>query len=125
MAELGAQFDVEGNIKNYEEMRKAWLDAYNAGVDAWNNSDQEEGAELAFKQVEKQYEEKTKALQKYEESLEKYEEAQNNILKQQNKVAEALLEQIQTKLEYTTELNETDLKLLEHYSKRYEDQLAD
>lgn len=125
MAELGAQFDVEGNIKNYEEMRKAWLDAYNAGVDAWNNSDQEEGAELAFKQVEKQYEEKTKALQKYEESLEKYEEAQNNILEQQNKVAEALLEQIQTKLEYTTELNETDLKLLEHYSKRYEDQLAD
>lgn len=125
MTELGAQFDVEGNIKNYEEMRKAWLDAYNAGVDAWNNSDQEEGAELAFKQVEKQYEEKTKALQKYEESLEKYEEAQNNILEQQNKVAEALLEQIQTKLEYTTELNETDLKLLEHYSKRYEDQLAD
>lgn len=125
MAELGAQFDVEGNIKNYEEMRKAWLDAYNAGVDAWNNSDQQEGAELAFKQVEKQYEEKTKALQKYEESLEKYEEAQNNILEQQNKVAEALLEQIQTKLEYTTELNETDLKLLEHYSKRYEDQLAD
>ena len=125
MAELGAQFDVEGNIANYEEMRKAWLDAYNAGVDAWNNSDQEEGAELAFKQVEKQYEEKTKALQKYEESLEKYEEAQNNILEQQNKVAEALLEQIQTKLEYTTELNETDLKLLEHYSKRYEDQLAD
>lgn len=125
MAELGAQFDVEGNIKNYEEMRKAWLDAYNAGVDAWNNSDQKEGAELAFKQVEKQYEEKTKALQKYEESLEKYEEAQNNILEQQNKVAEALLEQIQTKLEYTTELNETDLKLLEHYSKRYEDQLAD
>lgn len=125
MAELGAQFDVEGNIKNYEEMRKAWLDAYNAGVDAWNNSDQEEGAELAFKQVEKQYEEKAKALQKYEESLEKYEEAQNNILEQQNKVAEALLEQIQTKLEYTTELNETDLKLLEHYSKRYEDQLAD
>ena len=125
MAELGAQFDVEGNIANYEEMRKAWLDAYNAGADAWNNSDQEEGAELAFKQVEKQYEEKTKALQKYEESLEKYEEAQNNILEQQNKVAEALLEQIQTKLEYTTELNETDLKLLEHYSKRYEDQLAD
>lgn len=125
MAELGAQFDVEGNIANYEEMRKAWLDAYNAGVDAWNNSDQEEGAELAFKQVEKQYEEKTKALQKYEESLEKYEEAQNNILEQQNKVAEALLEQIQTKLEYTTELNETDLKLLEHYSKRYKDQLAD
>ena len=125
MAELGAQFDVEGNIANYEEMRKAWLDAYNAGVDAWNNSDQEEGAELAFKQVEKQYEEKTEALQKYEESLEKYEEAQNNILEQQNKVAEALLEQIQTKLEYTTELNETDLKLLEHYSKRYEDQLAD
>lgn len=125
MAELGAQFDVEGNIKNYEEMRKAWLDAYNAGVDAWNKSNQEEGAELAFKQVEKQYEEKTKALQKYEESLEKYEEAQNNILEQQNKVAEALLEQIQTKLEYTTELNETDLKLLEHYSKRYEDQLAD
>ena len=125
MAELGAQFDVEGNIKNYEEMRKAWLDAYNAGVDAWNNSDQEEGAELAFKQVEKQYEEKTKALQKYEESLEKYEEAQNNILEQQNKVAEALLEKIQTKLEYTTKLNETDLKLLEHYSKRYEGQLAD
>ena len=125
MTELGAQFDVEGNIANYKEMRQAWLDAYNAGVKAWNNSDQEEGAELAFKQVEKQYEEKTKALQKYEESLEKYEEAQNNILEQQNKVAEALLEKIQTKLEYTTKLNETDLKLLEHYSKRYEGQLAD
>jgi len=39
---LGAIIDENGVIANYEELMQNWIDDYNAAIEKWNNSEQEE-----------------------------------------------------------------------------------
>ena len=122
-AALGAQFDAEGNISNYDEVMRSIIDEYNAAIEAYNNSEQEEGDKLALEDAEERFEEAKEALEQYEETLELNAEAYEELLDLQNQLSEAELEKITYKIEIVTELNDADLEILQYYQDTYEDNL--
>ena len=120
---LGAQFDAEGNISNYEEVMKSIIDEYNAAIEAYNNSEQGEGDKEALEDAEEKFNDAKEALEKYEETLELSAEAYEELLDLQNQLSAAELEKITYKIEVVTELNDADLEILQYYQDLYEDNL--
>ena len=100
------QVDANGNLLNFEELqekyrRKAEEDKDEAAQDVW------------------------KALQQYEETLDKLHDANTelqNLIYQQSELA---LETITTKVELKIDFDERDLKLIEHFTKKIDDNIYD
>lgn len=123
VARYGAIFDQEGTIVNYEEVMRNIIDEYNRAVDAYNASDQEDGAKKALEAAEERYSDAVKSIENYEEAIQKANEAENDMLETRNKLSAAEVEKITYKLEFKIEMNERDLELLEYYQDKYADQL--
>ena len=123
VAALGATFDAEGNVSNYEQMMQAIMDEYNAAIEAYNNSEQDEGDKLALEDAEEKFNDAKEALEQYEETLALAGEAQADLLELQNQLSAAELEKITYKIEIVTELNDADLEILQYYQDTYEDNL--
>ena len=123
VAALGATFDAEGNVSNYEQMMQAIMDEYNAAIEAYNNSEQDEGDQLALEDAEEKFNDAKEALEQYEETLALAGEAQTDLLELQNQLSAAELEKITYKIEIVTELNDADLEILQYYQDTYEDNL--
>ena len=118
----GAEFNEDGTI-NYNEYMDKILADYNAAVDEYNKSDQGAGAKLKLQKAEEIYNEAKKAMEDYEEDMNKLNEAQENMLETQNKISAAMLEGIQYKVELKLDLNDRDIKMMQHLRDAWEDYL--
>ena len=121
---VGVQFSENGNISNYEEVRQALIDKYNAEVELYNNSAQEEGDKLRLENAEEAYEEAVKAIENYEEAVEIANQALNDMEEILNQISEIELEKITYQLELDIEVNERDIELLEYFQEKYADVLS-
>ena len=120
---VGVQFDENGTISNYEEVIQKLVDRYNAAVDKYNNSEQEDGDKLRLEDAEEAYEDAMTAIENYEEAVATANEAQNEMLDILNQLSEIELEKITYELELNLEINEKDIELLEYFQSKYEDTL--
>lgn len=121
----GAQIGENGVIENYDALIAQWVAEYNAAVDAWNNSEQEESDEKAFEDAEQLYEDRLQMIENYEEALDTAAEAEARLQEILNEISENTLEGITYTLELELEVNERDLELLEYYREQYEETLED
>ena len=121
----GAVIGENGVIENYDALMEQWIDEYNAAVDAWNNSDQDEDDEEDFEEAEQLYEDRLQLIEDYEEALDTAADAETRLQEILNEISENTLEGITYTLELELEVNERDLELLEYYREQYEDTLED
>lgn len=105
-ASLGAVFDENGNISNYNDVIAALVEEYNA--------DESEDADEI-------YDEKKKFLEQYEETLELYQDLAQEKLEKQWELVDKKVEEADYVLELGIKLNEQDLKLIEFQIARLED----
>lgn len=121
---LGATFDENGNINNYEEVMASALNTYNAAIERFNNSAQGDGDQARLDAAQQAYEDAKTAIDNYEESLAKAAESEEALLDLQNQISQLALEKITYKVEIQTTLNDSDLQILEYFQKKYEEVLG-
>lgn len=136
--QVGAQFDENGRITNFEELQEQWLNEWNAQAAAFDAQEQDiENRLAAAKDAEdedlqeqleeekdtlsdnrdkadKEYEEKRRALEQYEETLNLSEEAKAQLDDYFRQIRQLNYEQLQYKIELSVEINESDLADVEH-----------
>ena len=123
LVHLGATFDADGNISNYDELVDSIVQKYNAAVDVYNKSAQSDADKERLEAAEQEFEDHMQMIEDYEEALATAAEAGISIQEIMNKISEIKLEKITYELEVKLDLNERDVKLLEYYSKKYEEYL--
>lgn len=137
---IGAEFDEEGNLSNYDEAMEnlmdrmdGWTEEYNRRkLEIFNSNMSDEDKEKANEELddwyedrEEEYEDGKEAIDQYSESLALLGEEEANLLEMQNQLSASLLEKITYKVEVVTEFNEKDLEILEYYKSLYEDNFED
>ena len=123
VAKYGAKFDADGTITNYEDVVKRIVDEYNAAVDTYNNSAQEDGDKELLEAAEKRFDDAMQAIENYEEAIATANQAMNDLLETQNQISELETEKITYLLEYKIDMNERDLERLEYFQEKYADDL--
>lgn len=118
LAEYGAIFDEEGRVSNYEALMQAYVDQYNEGVKKFNSGALEEEQ---FKAYEENYQAFKKALEQYEETNNLAQEQNAKLQDMLNELADLRLEKLKYNVEVRIELNDDDLKLLDHLLNEIED----
>lgn len=123
VASLGATFDADGNITNYEEVMDSIISKYNEFIDRYNSASasQQEDMEEEKEEWDKWYEEKIEWISQYEETLATVNEKQNDLLEIQNKISEAMLAKIQYKVEVRVDINKDEQDLLDYLSEKYDE----
>ena len=123
VASLGATFDADGNITNYEEVMDSIIGKYNEFIDRYNSAStsQQEDMEEEKEEWDKWYEEKIEWISQYEETLGIVNEKQNDLLETQNKISEAMLAKIQYKVEVKVDINKDEQDLLDYLSEKYDE----
>ena len=123
VASLGATFDADGNITNYEEVMDSIIGKYNEFIDRYNSASasQQENMEEEKEEWDEWYEEKIEWISQYEETLATVNEKQNDLLETQNKISEAMLEKIQYKVEVKIDINKDEQDLLDYLSEKYDE----
>lgn len=123
VASLGATFDADGNITNYEEVMDSIIGKYNDFIDRYNSASasQQENMEEEKEEWDKWYEEKIEWISQYEETLATVNEKQNDLLETQNKISEAMLAKIQYKVEIKVDINKDEQDLLDYLSEKYDE----
>jgi hypothetical protein len=106
-AAIGAQFDEQGNISNWDEIRKKALDKFNNS----GRTDKDEEEYNRIKEILDQYEETHDLLMEEEDKLDDY----------INQITEAKVAKIQYKVEVKIEIEETELKYLDYLLGNLED----
>lgn len=126
-ANVGAEFDEDGRLKNYEQVLdnitntyNNAIDEYNDAIKVYNESAQEEAdksvleeAEQKLTAAEKLYNANKEYLDQYEKTYETYEDQIDNWIKETNKLYDEMLEIVSTKVSLHLEINEADRKLLQ------------
>lgn len=125
VASMGATFDEDGNISNYEELMDSVLKKYNDFVDKYNaaSASQQEKMEEEKEEWDEWYEERTGWISQYEETLALIYDKENELLELQNQISEKTLEKIQYKIEYKVEFNQSELDFLEYINDIYDETL--
>jgi len=113
VAGLGAQFDENGIITNYEQLLEQYVNEYNAAVAA--------GDETAIAQAEKRFEDFKNYAAKYDETLQLYESEWDKLVDKHNADYDKMLERTEYKLEIELEIDDSELDLLEYRLKRLQD----
>ncbi len=103
-------YDENGVITNYDDLRQAIRDEYNAAVDDYNAG---KITDEGFEDIEKRFEESEKAVDLYEESLNLLSKESLEFLNIQNEIEDNSREIIEYKIEYKIELNDDELKYLD------------
>lgn len=135
----GWLFDENGNVMNYDELMSKQVDKYNSAIDAYNNMSASEQEKLDEKWSKKKnadgeyyssYEDYLKqtllddpkeALEQYEETMELLEDLGMNYDEFLNAWHDNIIGQIQTKLDTTLEVTESQLDYLDHKLSRISD----
>ena len=125
VASLGATFDGEGNIANYDELMDSILEKYNAFIDKYNaaSASAQEKMEEEKEQMDEWYENAMEWIDQYQETLGLIYDKQNEILELQNQISEKTLEKIQYKVEYKVEINEAEKDYLDYLNDKYDEVL--
>ena len=116
--DMGANFNTEGMLTNYEEVLKNINATYGAAIDAYNESAQSEADKTALENAKKAYEEGKKILSQYEKTWNLWQEQNEELLDQINDLYDKKLEKIKYQVELEIDFNEQDRKLLEWLFKR-------
>lgn len=121
VASLGATFNADGTISNYDELMDSIIAKYNAFVDKYNSSSakQQEDMEEEKEQMDEWYEESMEWISQYEETLNLTRDKENEILELQNEISAKTLEGIQYKVEFEVELNEEETDFLDYLNEKY------
>lgn len=135
----GWLFDENGNVMNYDEFMSGQVDKYNAAIDAYNKMSAEEQEKLDKKWSKKKnadgeyysgYEDYLKqtlldgpkdALDQYEETMELLEDLGMDYEDFLHAWHDNILGQIQTKLDTTLQISETQLEIIENKLSRIGD----
>lgn len=122
---IGAAFDDEGNIANYEELMQSLLAEYNAFVEGYNaaSAELQKTMDEEKEQWDKWYQERVEWIKKYEETVQLVNEKQNDILEAQNKISSLKLETIQYKIEVHMDVSDMEKDFLDYLNDKYEDVL--
>lgn len=120
---MGAQFDENGRLTNYEEVLSnivssynSSIAAYNSAADAFNASAQEDEDSAALEIAEKQvsaakevYDERLKILDQYEDTYNLYQEKMDERIDQVWELFDKRLEKITWRIEFELDWNEKEL----------------
>ena len=108
---LGATFDANGVITNYDDLIAELVAKYNEGVDAFNNGGLDEDA---FKeQYEEPFNDAKDAIDQYVETINLLQSEELNLIDQQNELADQLREIAAYKLELHIDIDEDELQYLD------------
>ena len=104
LAEFGAEYKKNGELKNYTPMYNAEFQKfYNATV-AYNGSKKTDADEEAYKQAEKRYNKFKELISKYDETLDKQMDNEQKKLENLYAIAEKYFKAFKVKIEYKLEL---------------------
>ena len=125
VASLGATFDGEGNISNYNALMDSILAKYNAFIDKYNaaSASAQEDMEEEKEKMDEWFDEAMDWIDQYQETLNLIGDKQNEILELQNQISEKTLEKIQYKVEYKVEINEAEKDYLDYINDKYDEVL--
>lgn len=117
MIVYGAQFDENGVITNYEQLMDQELARYNAAVESYNKNHDEK----KFAAAEARYEKFLSDMEQYEETMDEWDEAQAARADMIRKNYDLRFEALTYEIEVGIELEEDDLKLLDYYLEKLDD----
>lgn len=141
-SQIGAQFDEQGRITNYQTLQEQWMNEWNVQAATFDAREQDLEIQLAAaknaenedlqNQIEKQkeklseereeydkeYERKKDAISQYEETLNLSEEAKRQLEDYLRQIRQLNYERLEYKLQIRVELNENDLADIEHLLSR-------
>ncbi len=120
---MSIQYGSNGEILNWDELKKGYLDWYNAGVDKYNAGGIDDDA--FSKQYDDVYSDAMDAFDQLEETNNLVQELQQNILDTQRKYEDMYLAIQKEKLEINITIDENGMKLLEYFFDKLNNDLYD
>ena len=123
VAALGATFDANGVINNYDALIESLVKEYNKGVDKFNAGSIDE--EKFKEQYEEPFNKAKESIDQYVKTINLLQSEELNLIDLQNQLADSLRERIEAKIKIDIDLSEDDLKLLEYYLDKLEDNAYD
>ena len=120
---MSIQYGSNGEILNWDELKKGYLDWYNAGVDKYNAGGIDDDA--FSKQYDDVYSDAMDAFDQLEETNNLVQELKQNILDTQREYEDMYLAIQKEKLEINITIDENGMKLLEYFFDKLDDDLYD
>ena len=123
---MDVKFDENGVITNYEALIEKANAKYNAAVDVYNSKNtDDEAAKRAFEAAQAQYDGFMEYLNQYEETEQLYLDEMQNYIDQQNELYDMMLEKTQLTLKLRVDVDEDNLKLINHLIEQLSDNAYD
>lgn len=125
VASLGATFNADGTISNYDELIDSIVAKYNAFIEKYNaaSASAQEDMEEEKEEMDEWFDEAMEWISQYEDTLNIIRDKENEILELQNEISAKTLEGIQYKVEFEVELNEEEVDFLDYLNKKYSEVL--
>lgn len=120
---MSLQYGANGEILNWDELKKGYLDWYNAGVDKYNAGGIDDDA--FSKQYDDVYSDAMDAFDQLEETNNLVQELKQNILDTQRQYEDMYLAIQKEKLELNITIDENGMKILEYFFDKLDDDLYD
>lgn len=120
---MSLQYGANGEILNWDELKKGYLDWYNAGVDKYNAGGIDDDA--FSKQYDDVYSDAMDAFDQLEETNNLVQELKQNILDAQRQYEDMYLAIQKEKLELNITIDENGMKILEYFFDQLDDDLYD
>lgn len=120
---MSIQYGANGEVLNWDELKKGYLDWYNAGVDKYNAGGIDDDA--FSKQYDDVYSDAMDAFDQLEETNNLVQELKQNILDTQREYEDMYLAIQKEKLEINITIDENGMKLLEYFFDKLDDDLYD
>ena len=117
MIVYGAQFDENGVITNYEQLMDQELAKYNKAVEQYNKNHDEK----KFAAAEARYEKFLNDMEQYEETMDEWDKAQAARADMLREIYDLKFEALTYEIEVDIDLEEDDLKLLDYYLEKLDD----
>ena len=119
---IGAQFDENGTITNYEALMEQAIAEYNAAVEEFNkHTTDDEAAKEEFKKAEDKYAKFKELIEKYEENQDLIKSIEQQIQEQMDAIFDAKLEKVEYVVEIKLDVDDRDLEQLEFLLEMLED----
>ena len=126
VAGLGAQFDENGTITNYDQILQKAVDDYNRAVEIYNSATtDDEGAQEAFEAAQERYDKIIEALDQYDETQDLWREQMQTVLDDIMNEQALLLEKTQLEVELKVNVSEDALEYFEYMLDNIENKAYD
>lgn len=111
----GIEYDISGNISNFDEIQDAMFDKYNSMANAYTDDSDE------WKVFEKKYELLEKYIEQYEETYDLLRDQKQELQDLINQKIDIGLEQVQYSVEVKLDIPDDKIKFLEYRLERIDD----